>query len=75
MKAEISAQSSVFSLPSLSVHLDPQSLLGLTNLVAAFLDSIVTMALVSLPDPPSERKEVCTSSHHGLAVAMDSPKS
>ena len=39
LMAEISAQSSVSSLWSLSVHLDPRSLLGLTNLVAAFLNS------------------------------------
>ena len=37
--AEISTQSSVSSLRSLSVHLDPRSPLGLTTLVAAFLDS------------------------------------
>ena len=37
--AEISAQSSVSSLQSLSVHLNPRSLLGLTTLVAAFLNS------------------------------------
>ena len=37
--AEISAQSSVSSLQSSSVQLDPRSLLGLTTLVAVFLDS------------------------------------
>ena len=36
---EISVQSSVSSLQSLSVHLDPRSLVGLTTLVAAFLNS------------------------------------
>ena len=35
--AELSARSSVYWLQSLSVHLDPQSLLDLTTLVAAFL--------------------------------------
>ena len=39
LMAEISAQSSVSSLQSLYVHLDPRSLLGLTILVAAFLNS------------------------------------
>ena len=37
--AEISAQSSVSLLQSLSVHLDTRSLVGLTTLVAAFLNS------------------------------------
>ena len=37
--AEISARSSVSSLQSLSVHLDPRSLVGLITLVAAFLNS------------------------------------
>ena len=37
--AEISAQSSVSLLWSLSVHLNPRSLLGLTTLVAAFLNN------------------------------------
>ena len=36
--AEISARFSVSLLWSLSVHLDPRSLLILTNLVAAFLN-------------------------------------
>ena len=39
MMAEISAQSSVTLLRSSSVQLDPRSLLGLTTLVAPFLDS------------------------------------
>ena len=39
MMAEISARSSVSSLRSSSVQLDPRSLLGLTTLVPAFLDS------------------------------------
>ena len=37
------------------------------------------VAIVSFPDPPPKRKggsgEYSTSSHYGLAVAMDSPKS
>ena len=37
------------------------------------------MAIVSFPDPPPKRKggsgEYSTSSHYGLAVAMDSTKS
>ena len=37
------------------------------------------LALFSYPDPPPKRKggsgEYSTSSHHGLAVAMDSAKS
>ena len=37
--AEICAQSSVSLLRSLSVHLDPQSLVGLTTLVKVFLNS------------------------------------
>ena len=37
--AEISVQSSVFLLQSSSMHLDPWSLLGLTTLVEAFLNS------------------------------------
>ena len=36
---EISVRSLVFSLQSSPVHLDPRSLLGLTTLVAAFLNS------------------------------------
>ena len=36
---EISAQSSVSSLWSLSVHLNPRLLVGLTTLVVAFLNS------------------------------------
>ena len=39
LMAKISARSSVSSLWSLSVHLDPPSLLGLITLVAAFLNS------------------------------------
>ena len=39
LMAEIVAHSSVSSLWSLSVHLDPRSLLGLTTLVAPFLNS------------------------------------
>ena len=39
LMAEIIAQSSVSSFQSLSVHLDPQSLVGLTTLVTAFLNS------------------------------------
>ena len=38
LMAEISAQSSASSLWSLSVHLDPRSLLGFMTLVAAFLN-------------------------------------
>ena len=38
-RLEISVQSSVSSLWSLSVHLDPRLLVGLTTLVAAFLNS------------------------------------
>ena len=39
LMAEISARSSVSSLRSLSVHLNPWLFLGLTTLVAAFLNS------------------------------------
>ena len=41
---EISAQSSVSSLRSSSVHLDPRSLLGLTTLGATFLNTVVSVA-------------------------------
>ena len=40
LMAEISTRSSVSSLQSLSVHLDPRSLVGLTTLVA----TVVSMA-------------------------------
>ena len=39
LMAEMSARSSVFSLRSLSVHLDLWPLLGLTTLVAALINS------------------------------------
>ena len=42
LMAEMSARSSVSSLRSLSVHLDPRSFLGLTTLVAAL--TVVSVA-------------------------------
>ena len=47
--ADFSARSSVSSLRSLSVHLNPRSLVDLTTLVAAFLD-IVSVALAGLQE-------------------------
>ena len=47
--------------------------------VQRFSEELAVGLLVSFPDPPPKRKggsgEYSTSSHYGLAVAMDSAKS
>ena len=47
--------------------------------LAVVFDQTFTLGIVSFPDPPPKRKggsgEYSTSSHYGLAVAMDSAKS
>ena len=60
-------------------QLDYTLLPKLDPILAAILDTRSCTHLVSYPDPPPKRKggsgEYSTSSHYGLAVAMESTKS
>ena len=75
LMAEISAQSSVSLLQSLSVHLDPRSLLGLTTLVTAFLNSSKRGSYVWYcswsPGTPSSDRDVMIPDKEECQHALD----